>query len=294
LRYTYERRSLDGLESGTLNGVVPVQLANLQTSTVTQTPTWRIALNHDFSDNVHGYISYNRGFKSGGYNVTAPTLAPYLPEKLDAYEIGLKTQFFDRRLTVNTAFFYYDYTNIQVSRFINGSPEVYNGGRAKLYGLDVDVTARITNRFTLSGGVELEHSEFTSFPNSDYFFSCATPYPTVCSLSAVGNQLPQTPTASETINADYRLPLTKGELNFNLNADLSSGYYFTPSNELRQGPYGLLNGSIRWTDGKYTISVWGKNLTNNILPISENPAPTALAVAYGPPRTFGVTVGTKF
>jgi outer membrane receptor protein involved in Fe transport len=293
-RYTNEKRALDGLQIAYLNGVVPVTLANVDTSVTTHTPTWRIALDHDFTDTIHAYATYNRGFKSGGYNVTAPTLAPYSPEKLDAYEAGLKTQFFDRRVTLNTAGFYYDYSNIQVSRFINGSPQVYNGGAAQLYGLDTDLTTRITERFSVSGGFELLHTKFTNFANADFFNSCAAPYPTVCSLSATGKQLPQAPNASVTVNVDYRIPLPLGELNLDVNSSSSSGYFYAPNNEDRQGPYTLVNGSAQWANEQYQFSVWAKNITNVIIPISVNQAPTATAVAYAAPRTFGVTVGITF
>ena len=293
-RYTDEKRGLDGLQTAYLNGVVPVTLANVDTSVTTHTPTWRIALDHDFTDTIHAYATYNRGFKSGGYNVTAPSLAPYSPEKLDAYEAGLKTQFFDRRATLNTAGFYYDYKNIQVSRFINGSPQVYNGGAAKLYGMDTDLTTRITERFSVTGGFELLHTEFTNFAKADFFDSCATPYPTVCSLPATGKQLPQAPNASVTVNVDYRIPLPVGELNFDVNSSSSSGYFFAPNNEDRQRPYTVANGSAYWTHEQYLFSVWAKNITNVIVPISVNQAPTATAVAYAAPRTFGVTVGMKF
>jgi iron complex outermembrane receptor protein len=239
-------------------------------------------------------MTYNRGFKSGGYNVTAPTLAPYSPEKLDAYEAGLKTQFMDRRLTLNTAGFYYNYNNVQVSRFINGSPQVYNGGAAKLYGLDADLTTRITERFSVTGGLELLHTEFTNFPNADFFNGCTTPYPTVCSLSATGKQLPQAPSASLTVNVDYRIPLRAGELNLDVNSASSSGYFYAPNNEDRQGPYTMVNGSARWTHEQYMFSVWANNITNVIIPISVNQAPTATATAYAAPRTYGVTVGIKF
>jgi len=293
-RYTNEKRGLDGLQIAYLNGVVPITLANVDTSVTTHTPTWRVALDHDFTDTIHAYTTYNRGFKSGGYNVTAPALAPYSPEKLDAYEVGLKMQFLDRRVTLNTAAFYYDYSNIQVSRFINGSPQVYNGGAAELYGLDTDLTTRITERFSVTGGFELLHTELTNFANADFFNSCATPYPTVCSLSATGKQLPQAPNASVTVNVDYRLPLPVGELNFDINSASSSGYFFAPNNEDRQRPYTVVNGSAHWAHEQYQLSVWAKNITNVIVPISVNQAPTATAVAYGAPRTFGVTVGMKF
>jgi iron complex outermembrane recepter protein len=294
LRYTYERRDLDGDQTAYLNGVVPIVLADLQTHVTTRKPTWRIAYDHKFSDGVQAYISYNRGLKSGGYNAAAPTSAPYQPEQLDAYEVGLKMQFLDRRVTLNSSVFYYDYNNIQVSRFVNGSPQVYNGGKAKLYGLDVDFSARVTDRLTLSGGLELMHSEFTSFPNADFFYSCATPYPTICSLSAQGNELPQAPDVSGSINLAYRAPLAGGEITFTVNEAVNGGYYFAPNNEDKQSAYSLTNGSIRWTHGNYSISIWGKNLFDKIYPLSVNQAPTAVAVSYAAPRTFGATVGVRF
>ena len=294
LRYTGEKRALLGTDTGFLNGVVPVSLANVNTNFRTNTPTWRLALDHHFTDDVNGYVSYNRGFKSGGYNVPAPALPAYSPEKLDAYEMGLKTQFLERRLTLNGAFFYYNYQNIQVSRFVNGSPEVYNGGKAKLYGLDLDATVRVTQGLTLSAGLELEHDRFTDFPNADFFLGCAHPYPTVCSLSANGKQLPQTPAASGTINIDYRVSVSNSELHFNVNEAANSGYYYQPNNEIKQSAYGLLNGSIGWTYSHYSVTLWGKNLTDVIYATAVNPAPTAISAAYAAPRTYGVTLGAKF
>jgi len=294
IRYTWERRDLDGVQTGYLNGVVPISLANVHTNMETKTPTWRVALSHEFSSNVNGYISYNRGLKSGGYNVSAPASQPYLPEKLDAYEIGLKTQLLGRRLTLNSSVFYYDYSNIQVSRFVNGSPQVYNGGKARVYGIDLDVTARVTDRFTITGGLEAMHSEFTSFPNADFFYSCPTPYPTVCSLSAKGNALPQAPNISGSINFDYRVDVADGEMRFNVNELVNGGFYFAPNNEDKQSAYGLTNASIAFTKGAYTIRFWGKNLLDKIYPLSVNQSPTSVAASYAAPRTFGITGGLKF
>lgn len=294
IRYTGEERALLGAETGYLHGVTPVSLANVDTSFRTNTPTWRFAIDHHFTDAINGYVSYNRGFKSGGYNVPAPTLPAYAPEKLDAYEAGLKTQFFEHRFTVNTAFFYYNYQNVQVSRFVNGSPELYNGGRAHLYGLDADATLRIVQGLTISAGLELEHDRFVDFPGADFFLNCAHPYPTVCSASANGNELPQTPSASGTVNVDYRVAFIEGELHFNINEAANSGYYYEPNNEFRQSAYGLLNASIGWTRGNYSVTIWGKNLTDVIYATAVNPAPTAISATYAAPRTYGFTLGAKF
>jgi iron complex outermembrane recepter protein len=294
LRYTGEERALLAGETGYLHGVIPISLANVDTALRTNTPTWRLALDHHFTDDINGYVSYNRGFKSGGYNVTAPTLAPYSPEKLDAYEAGLKTQFFDRRVTLDTAAFYYNYDNVQVSRYINGSPEVYNGGQAHLYGLDVDATVRIVQGLTISAGLEAMHDRFVNFPNADFFLNCAHPFPTVCTASANGNELPETPNVTGTVNVDYRLAYMDGELRFNVNEVVNSGYYFEPNNEFRQPGYGLLNASVGWTRSNYSLTFWGKNLTDVIYANAINPAPTAISATYAAPRTYGFTLGAKF
>jgi iron complex outermembrane receptor protein len=138
------------------------------------------------------------------------------------------------------------------------------------------------------------HTEFTNFAKADFFNSCAKPYPTVCSLSATGKQLPQAPNASVTVNVDYRIPMPVGELNLDVNSSSSSGYFYAPNNEDRQRPYTVVNGSARWTHEQYVLGVWAKNITNVIVPISVNQAPTATAVGYAAPRTFGITVGMKF
>jgi len=261
-------------------------------------PTGRAALSYTFDNGLLTYASYNRGYRSGAFNgggYTSSSGITYIqPETVNAYEIGGKGRFLDRALTASAAIFYYDYKNVQVSRFVNGSPQVYNGGKATLYGLDSDATLRVTEALTVSAGIELEHSEFKDFPNADFFLSCPVAYPTVCSLSANGKQLPQAPSASGTVNIDYRVPLMQGELHLNLNEVANSGFYFAPNNEYRQSAYGLLSASIGWSRGFYTVNLWGKNLTNYIYPLSVNQAPTAVAAAYAAPRAFGITMGAKF
>ena len=88
-RYTYERR----VQTGTTG----VAQASLGSNTLyTDAPTWRIALDHKFTSQTLGYISWNRGFKSGGFNSSVPTQPAYRPETLDDYEIGEKTTLFKR------------------------------------------------------------------------------------------------------------------------------------------------------------------------------------------------------
>src|SRR3546814_12467390 len=94
--------------------------------------TWRLALDQKFSAGVMGYVSYNRGYKSGGFNLldvgalnrpTGHVSPSYNPEIVDAYEVGLKSDLFDRRLRLNVAAFYYDYKAIQLQQPVLSTEE---------------------------------------------------------------------------------------------------------------------------------------------------------------------------
>jgi len=296
-RFTNEERSVASVSNALTKNLTTTAPTTIDQSSSTNVPTWRVALEHRFTDDVMAYVSDSRGFKSGGYNLSNGDAA-YSPEKLAAYETGLKTEFLSHRLTVNSSLFYYDYKNIQVSRFANGQALIYNGAAATSFGLDLDVTAAVAAGLTVRAGVELVRDYFNSFPNADFFFTCPAGPNGVCSLSARGNQLPQTPTATGTLNIDYRQPLTHdaGALTYTLNTVVNSSSYYAPNNEIRQPGYALLNGSILWTaanDG-YTVRLWGKNLTDKIYAFNVNQSPGAIAASYAPPRTFGITVGKKF
>jgi iron complex outermembrane recepter protein len=296
-RFTTEQRSVDSESTSLIRNLTPTAPAYINESNTTNVPTWRVALDHKFTDDLMAYVSDSRGFKSGGYNLSNGDAA-YSPEKLAAYEAGLKTEFLSHRLTVNSSLFYYDYKNIQVSRFVNGQALIYNGAAATSYGLDLDVTAAVAAGLTVRAGVELVRDYFNSFANADFFATCPGKSTGVCSLSATGKQLPQTPTATGTLNVDYREPLTQdgGALTYTLNTVISSSSYYAPNNELRQPGYGLLNGSILWTSAQsgYSVRLWGKNLTDKIYALNVNQSPGATAASYAAPRTYGITVGKKF
>src|SRR3546814_9650249 len=92
-----------------------------------------------------GYVSYNRGFKSGGFNAQQPLPAnPYRSEKVDAFELGVKTQLFDHRLRLNPSFFYNRYSNLQVLNLNSVFATVGNARRARMYGVDVEGEWKVT------------------------------------------------------------------------------------------------------------------------------------------------------
>ncbi len=109
-----------------------------------------------------GYVSFNRGFKSGGYNLLTPDNA-FEPEKLDAYEAGLKTELFDRRLRLNIAGFYYNYSNQQVVISGNGTTITQNAASSQIYGIEGNLEARPVAGLTLASGISVMHGRYRNF-----------------------------------------------------------------------------------------------------------------------------------
>ena len=299
-RITTEKKSIDG--SGSIFLIAPavsVPEGPYSGSTRVTKPSWRVALDHKLDANTLVYASYNRGFKSGGFDPSsAASAASFKPEVLDVYEVGLKTEVLDRRVRLNTAGFYYDYRNIQLNSFKNGLTSIYNGKSAKIYGLDADLTAAATDSLTLTGGLSLLHDRFGDFPITN-----TTPLLTggVTALpngSAKGKRLQNTPDWQINVGAQYRIPLSSGSVLLAADYFHSGRWYSTPENRLYQGAYDLVNASATWFIGSsenYTLRVWGRNLGN--VAYAEQltiQVPVADFVTEAQGRTFGATVGVKF
>ena len=291
-RFTYERRALDGSTVLThYNGAV-ITVPTFAAPLVIEKPTWRAALDHQFTPDILGYVSYNRGIKSGGFNILNLANPGYLPEQLDAYEAGFKTQLFDRRLRLNADGFYYDYNNLQVIQFVNLAQTIVNGAKARLYGADVDFTAKVTDQFTLSGGLEAMHATFTSYPNAVGSIPKATGGATLIAVDATGRRVPLAQNFTGTLAADYEQPVSFGTMHLNLTANYNGDYYFEADNFLRQSPYTLVNASVAWRskDDHYSVTVWGRNLADAHIINNASSQASGYPVSYGqPPRTFGIT-----
>ena len=300
-RWTYEQRSI----AGTFNYLLPdgtVRLSQPATSIRTLTlekPSWRIALDHKFTPDISVYASYNRGIKSGGYNIAAPTTAPFLPEQLDAYEVGFKSQLFDRKLTFNTSAFLYNYENIQISTYATGNTvlTVTNGGRAKLYGLDADFQARVTPELSLNGGLEALHATFTNYPNAPYLTilpggGSATP-----PRDASGNRLPFSQEFVGTLALDYDRPVGRVNTHFNVTGTYNSDYYLQADNVLRQPAYVMLNSSFRVSDrtNKLSLTFAVTNILDEAIITTAFAQASQVLVSYGyAPRVYSLTAGFRF
>ena len=136
----------------------------------TEDLTGRIALELDAGDDTMTYASYTRGLKPGGSNLTfsegddALVRAAFEDETIDAYEVGFKTEFMNSRIRTNVAAFYYDYTNLQfqASDFNEFGSGVSNIPESEIYGIELEMTALIGDRFSLDVKLASMESEVSA------------------------------------------------------------------------------------------------------------------------------------
>ena len=290
-RYTYEKRELLGRAVLTRYNDSVVTVPYNPTPLTIQKPTWRIALDHQFTPDILGYVSYNRGIKSGGFNILNPANPAYLPERLDAYEAGFKTELFDRRLRLNIGGFYYDYNNLQVTQFVALAQSVVNGAKARLYGIDVDFQARISPELSFNGGFEVLDAKFVSYPNAVGSIPRATGGAQLIVVDASGNRIPQSQKFAGTLAADYERAVSFGTIHLNVTANYNGNYKYEADNFITQGAYTLLNTALEWRspDDRYALSIFGRNLLDEIVLNNATSQAIGYPVSYAqPPLTFGI------
>lgn len=257
--------------------------------------TWRLAVDQKLSSDILAYASYNRGLKSGGFDLVTPTPLPaYKPEKLDAFEVGLKTQLFDRKVTFNVAAFLYKFRDIQVQRIIPGGTATENAAKATLKGIDAELTVRVTPTTRVNGTAALLDGEYKKFPNATGYFASPLAGPAF-TFDASGKRTVYTPGFSGNAGITQDILLGSSKLTLDGNVTYIGDQYVGPDNRAEVKSRALVNASLQWTsaDEKVHVRLWAKNLfdkeyINNILVsgVGDIQQP-------GEPRTYGITLGTK-
>lgn len=298
LRYSHERKTVTGTTVlpalGNLIVAGPIDLAKSFSKL-----TWRISLDHQFSNDIMGFVSYNRGFKSGGFNSNDFTpQQPIAPEVLDAYEAGLKTQLLDRTVQLNGSVYYYEYKNIQVSRVgDNGGSVLQSAGAAKLYGVDVELVYRPVQSLQFNAGLNWMHTEYTKFENASGFSLSSDGMTAVATIfpSLKGEQLLNAPDLTFNVGATYTARFGNGgSLEISPVYSYNSKYKQIPGDVDIVTGQGFLNASMTWhlPGDHFTIGLWGKNLTD-VHSLGTNPTVFGISRQTFRPRTVGVTAGFK-
>jgi iron complex outermembrane recepter protein len=297
LRYTKDKgRQSDfvadalGVDGSLIANLIPLSQLKYSTDNL----SGKIGLDFNLADGnmIYGHVS--KGYRAPSFNAQAffdpSELSIAKPEKVTAYELGAKTQFADRKVTLNLAGFYFDYRNQQ---FINVDPAtaaqtLLNIPKSRIMGGEADLSVRASDQLSLRAGLGLLSTKIKTG--------------TVSGTDVSGNRLSNAPKLSFNAGIDLTL-FDSGSGKLSLHPELSyqTNQYFEVLNvpRLRQQGYALFSGHIDWEseDGRWNASVWGKNLTDKQYFTSRVDLLAGFGFDYnhvGAPRTYGISVGMEF
>jgi iron complex outermembrane recepter protein len=252
--------------------------------------------------NVLLYVSATEGYKSGGMNYVATSVSTetFAPEKIWSYELGAKTDWFERRLRFNLSAFKYDYSNLQVQALLQpGVTTITNAATADVKGIEVELTAKPIPSLTLAADWSLLDARYSDFPRASVpapaksFLTGSPLYDAALgTYNAAGNYLNNAPPDSVALSAEYSHSAAGGASVFIRGESYwQDKVYFDPTNVsiYTQDAYWLFNASLGWvsSDGLWHTELFGKNLLNKQYLTVISAVATA-GGAPGPPRTFGV------
>jgi iron complex outermembrane recepter protein len=272
---------------------------------------WRV------NEQMLTYLSVSQGYRGVAFNGQAyndnSELTFAQPEKLTSYEIGAKTEFWDRRGIFNVAAFHYDYKNQQfLDAFalpggLGTGFRTTNAPKSRVDGAEFEFQLRATTDLQIMANLGLLHSKYVELTlHQGECVSGAGPtcVPRVC---CTGNQLIQAPNYDAMLAIDWRfVHLGAGDLRLYADGNFYGKQYFDAFNTERdaQGAYGVANARLSFeSTGKrgWSIGAWIKNITNRqylAYALNQKDADTgALGFDYalvGEPRTYGADVTIRF
>lgn len=259
--------------------------------------TPRASVRYSFTNDLNAYFTFSKGFKSGVLQETDPTAPAADPEKLTAYEIGVK--YVGADASINVSYFHYDYEDLQVLLFEGVTSQTQNAATAKIDGFDIDGIYALTDALTWRAGVSwIPRADFTSYPDAGVYVPVApgSPLLTPDSIDAGGTRMPRAPKLTVSSGIDYSETVGGGELTGNLTAYYSSEYRWEVTNRLRTGSYFTLNGRLAYQPegSAFRYGLYGKNLTDRAYIQGTLSSGSSDLSFYAPPREVGVTLDMSF
>ena len=282
-----------------------------------------ITLAYEVTPDVNVYARFAKGFKSGGFNgetnvffdPAAPAgcplgatelCVPYKAEKVDSYELGLKTRLLDGLLTFNAAAFRDEHKDIQLSIFTAAgaaSSIVRNAASARIQGLEFEAIAKPADGITLNATLAILDPQYKRYIDGGVDVS-------------KNRAFPHAPKLSATAGFDWRvLEGDWGKLNLYGDVNHVSKYYTFPyplvtptasdqnAHNTRSPGRTIVNMRLALSDfdlggTKASLAAFVRNLTKEDSPsnfIDFGPGFGGLTLGYFPdPRTWGVTLGVEF
>lgn len=253
----------------------------------------------------NAYATVTRGYKAGGINtqifsdilqnkmtedlVAELGLKPagndlritYKPETSWNYEAGAHLSLLDGRLRAAVAAFYIDCRNQQITVFPAGQGTgrmMSNAGKSRSYGAELSA-AYSAGSLHFDASYGFTDAQFIEYDDNKTDYS--------------GNKVPYAPRNTAYLAGEYRYDIAGGLLDrvsFRVDWRGAGKIYWNEDNSASQGFYGLLGGAVSLRAGRYTLDVWGRNLTGKAYNTFYFTSIGNTFVQKGKPRQYGVSL----
>lgn len=256
----------------------------------------KIGLNYFVNDDLMFYGSYSKAFKSGGWNIdflnNFDNIA-FDDEKVDNYELGMKSTLADGSVRLNAAIFRADYSDYQVFQFVpqsNGTTifTLTNAGEVRSQGFEMDLTWAATENLSLWSSYGYTDATFLSFKDGGGV-----------GVDYDGNAAPFAPKKNISAGVEYRYGVGFGDIVAQANYSYRDDFYAHPNNlEVNHvGAYELFNArlGLESADGHWSVFAWAKNLNDTLKMRSRSVSFFGVSRAnYTDPKMVGLSLQYNF
>ena len=248
----------------------------------------KAAVQYQWTPHLMTYAEFGTGFKGAGTNpqpINASQTTPFAAEKLQAYEIGVKSDWLDRRVTINGDLYYNDVRDLQLIGYAAtalGGTITLNAGKAHIAGAELEIQARPVQSLLFNLSADYMH-----FRYADLGPAAVDPVNNPGGLY-LNDVAPYSPKFKANAGVQYTLGIGKaGTVTPRLDATYTSRVFFDPQNleASSQGGYALLNTHLTYAplDGKWTATLDVNNVTNRLYYLSMFNQLSSFGILTGQP-----------
>jgi outer membrane receptor protein involved in Fe transport len=296
LRFERETRNLDGFGSA-FGGATALAPTNVSTR---MTPlTGKLALEYKPTKGVLLYASASKGVKSGGFTAyntgSASGIAPFKPERLYAYEVGIKAAV-TRTLSLDGAGFYYDYRDQQVLDAVCGANgpvgKFANAKRSRIYGVEGSLDWK-PGALSVSAYASYKHGDYLDYQALD-LAACRTTH-VAAYVDKSGQRLPF-PSVEVGGSASYAFRLGDHRLTPTASLSYRSTGFSWLGARYDIPHYALVNAELAYgpASGRWLVALWGRNILDKQYDLTRNFFTTANIAQPGMPATYGVRASVRY
>ncbi|WP_373079925.1 TonB-dependent receptor [Zhongshania sp.] len=267
-----------------------------------------LTLDYSWTEELSTFAKVVTAYKSGGYNVRSTEdgfTPPFDEEHMVSYELGVKSSWFNNRISVNASAFRAEYEDMQLQQITNNATifltDVFNVGEAQIDGFEVDVMAVLMRGLTMQVSYGYTDADFIEY--IDQRGGSQTEGENLANQA----EMPYAPEHNYTVGLEYMRAVGSASSPMMLNASIDYQWtderYGTAFNDDMSGffldDYGLVNARLALSDislGRLGLEValWGRNLTDEEYKVHSISLGAYQAGYFGEQKSYGVDLRLSF